>query len=139
MDIYSIKVGDTVTPEMGLELCKHFKLEYLVKRLQKNLDKYNDFIFDGVSGLPENIASLLLAADQTDLTYLVALPHDLQFGYGILGDEKEEHMVNVDFSNNLISIGVSSWRIYAAVKIVEILGTEELKIPFVSWGFANKS
>lgn len=137
MDIYEIKIGDTITPEMGLELCKHFGLGYLVERLEGNLDKYKPFIFDGVSGLPDNFAALLADVDEKDLTYLVALPHDLQFGYGMSGDKIEEATVNEAFRDNFLKIGAEPWRVWIALKLVESVGAEELGFNFC-WAFASK-
>lgn len=137
MDIYSIKIGDKITPEIGLELCKHFGFDYLVKRLEGNLDMYKSFVFDGVSGFNDGLAALLAEVDEKDLTYLVALPHDLQFGYGELGNEREEAMVNKAFRDNFIKIGAESWRVWIAVKLVESIGAEELGFNFC-WAFALK-
>jgi len=137
IDHYSIKVGDVITPETGLELCRHFGFDYLVERLEGNLDKYKSFVFDGVSGLPENLAALLVGVNERALTYKCALPHDLQFAYSQKGNKKEEAMANSDFYNNLINISVVPWKAWAALKIVEKGGAEELDLSF-SFGFANK-
>ena len=39
-------IGHIVTTEEGLELCKHFKLDYLVKRIEDNRDGYKNWKFD---------------------------------------------------------------------------------------------
>ena len=137
IDHYSIKVGDVITPEMGLELCKRFGFDYLVERLEGNLDKYKSFVFDGVSGFHDKFAALLAGVNERALTYKGALPHDIQFAYGQKGNKKEEAMANSAFYNTLIDIGVAPWKAWTALKIVEVGGAEELGLSF-SFGFANK-
>lgn len=137
MNIYSIKIGDTITPKIGLELCRHFGFDYLVKRLEDSLDSYKDFIFDGVSGFPDSFAALLADVDKKDLTYLVALPHDLQYMYGEPGNKKEETMVNKAFRGNFIKIGAKPWRVWIALKLVEFIGAEKLSLSFC-WAAATR-
>lgn len=42
------EIGDIIVTDQALELCNHFKLDYLVKRIQENPDKYKNWEFDGV-------------------------------------------------------------------------------------------
>jgi hypothetical protein len=49
------KINDMITTEQALELCKHFNLDYLIKRIESNADKYKPWKFDGCSGLPDEV------------------------------------------------------------------------------------
>lgn len=42
-------IGDIVTTEEALELCRHFRLHYLIKRIESNPDTYKECKFDGRS------------------------------------------------------------------------------------------
>jgi len=41
--------------EQALELCRHFKLDYLIKRIESSSDKYKTWKLDGCSGLPDEV------------------------------------------------------------------------------------
>ncbi len=34
------EINDMITAEQALDLCKHFKLDYLIKRIESNSDNY---------------------------------------------------------------------------------------------------
>jgi hypothetical protein len=132
------KIGEKITTSRGLELCKYFNLHYLVERIKENPDGYNDWIFDGVSGFPENIASFLVNCDQHILTYQCALPHDLAYAYGKLHDQKEKHEIDKKFLHDLIHVAKADVNMSKIFFIaVDILGAEELKLK-CTWAFANK-
>lgn len=137
IDIYSIKVGDQITPAMGLELCRYFGFDYLIERLDGNPDKYEPFIFDGVSGLHENVASFLTDVPEKKLTYHCALPHDILYWAGEEGNVEEKERADIDFKNRLIKHGCPEWKAKVAKFIVDTLGEECLGQKF-SWGFGKK-
>ena len=137
MDIYSIKIGDTITPAMGLQIANHFGMVEIVSRIEAQPEMYKDFIFDGVSGLPENLASFLAEVDEEILTYEIALPHDVGYGYGEPGNDEEKEIIDIDFENRLIKYRCPKWKAKVAKRIVDILGKEELGQKF-SWAFATK-
>jgi len=137
MNIYDIKIGDTITVEKGLELARHFEFDYIVKRLEKHPENFKSFIFDGCSMLPDELMGLFTGCDWKDITYLCCLPHDIGHGYGKLGDFEENHMVNLLFKVNLINkAGMKSWLAEIFLKAVEIGGASYLGLSF-SWGFAR--
>jgi len=41
------EINDMITTEQALELCKHLKLDYLIKRIESSSDKYKTWKFDG--------------------------------------------------------------------------------------------
>lgn len=135
-DIYSIKIGDTITPAMGLQIANQLGFLHIVERIEAQPEMYKDFIFDGVSGLPEGLASFLAEVDEKDFTYKIALPHDIDYAYGNPGDEKEKKISDTNFEKRLVKHGCPKWKARVAKRIVDILGREELMQKF-SWGFAN--
>ena len=74
-------IGQTITTEEALELCKHFKLDYLINRIQQNPEKYKNWNFDGCSGLPDEIMGLFTGCIWEDITFKCCLPHDLCYAY----------------------------------------------------------
>jgi hypothetical protein len=75
------EIKDIVTTEAALELCKYFKLDYLVKRIEDNRDEYKNWEFDGCSGLPDQIMGLFTDCKWQDITYKCCLPHDLYINF----------------------------------------------------------
>lgn len=138
MDIYSIHIGDVITPETGLELCRHFKLDYLVKRLEGNLDRYKSFEFDGASMLPDTLAAFLVGIEPKCFTYQCALPHDIGYAYGAPGNDIEKERVDLKFKSNLITnCNINKWKASVFYYGVKYGGIEELGLSF-SWGFCSK-
>lgn len=133
------KVGEKITTNRAIELCQYYKLNYLINRIQKNPELYNEWIFDGVSGLPDRLASILVDCDQHLLTYECALPHDLAYAYGKLNDVNEKKAIDTKFLHDLIYVAnanpVMAKVFYLAVNV---LGKQELRMPF-TWAFANKN
>lgn len=138
MNIYKIKIGDVITPGLGWKLCNHFGFEYLTDRLEQNPQLYKAFKFDGASCLYDKPVATIFGMNPAKFTYLAALPHDLCYAYGKLGDDKEKENVDLEFRYNLIHrCGLSkfwSFIFYSAVKVggVQILNTS------FTWGFANR-
>lgn len=136
MHIEDIEIGDTITVEMGLELCEHFDLGYLVERLTKYPERYKSFKFDGCSGIPDQ-SLCLLGCRWQDITYQCCLQHDLGYAYGMPGNMAEKKMVDSFFYNNLVDMaGVKPWIAKIFKKAVE-LGGQEWGLSF-SWAFSNK-
>lgn len=138
MKLRDLEIGDVITPGLGLELAKYFKLDYIVERIENNLDKYEDFIFDGCSCLPDRLLGVFTEKNWTDITYYCCLPHDIAYAYGKFGDDEEKKIVDKKFQEDLVSMGgMDSWiadMFYTAVKLG---GGEKFGFSF-SWGFANK-
>ncbi len=84
------EIGETITTERALELCKYFELDYLVERINTNPARYKEWVFDGISVLNDKFAAAISGVDQTALTLECALPHDLCYGYGESGNKKEQ-------------------------------------------------
>jgi len=74
------EIGDIITTQKTIELCAHFGLDYLVERINANPDSYNDWSFDGCSGLPDEVMGLFTGCDWKDITYKCCLPHDCAMG-----------------------------------------------------------
>ncbi|MBW2011647.1 MAG: hypothetical protein JRI32_08430 [Deltaproteobacteria bacterium] len=132
------EIRDTVTTQEALELCKHFKLDYLVKRTEANPDRYKSWKFDGCSGLPDKIMGLFMGCNWKDITYKCCLPHDLCYGYGELGNTIERERVDLKFYSDLVTkAGMKKCWASAFLAAVRIGGKEEFGLSF-SWGFAHK-
>ena len=133
------KIGDTVTTADALALCQHYHLNYLVDRININPNQYHSWKFDGLSGLPDQLTGFLTGLDWEDLTYLCALPHDLAYAYGELGDENERKQADKKFKSDLIEkAGMKKFLAKLFYHAVRIGGKEELGLSF-SWGFANNN
>lgn len=138
MNIYDIKIGDIITPEIGLELCKHFGFYYLVKRLDGNLDKYKSFKFDGASMLIDSLTAFLVGIEPKCFTYQCALPHDLGYAYADPGNDIEKERVDLNFKSNLITkCKMDNWKAKIFYYAVVYGGVEGFGLSF-SWAFCSK-
>jgi len=132
------RIGDTITEKEALALCEHFKLDYLLRRIQSNPENYKNWEFDGCSALPDEVMGLFTGCDWKDITYKCCLPHDLCYGYGEQGNEIERKRVDAKFLSDLvIKAGMSEWCASAFHAAVRIGGAETFGLSF-SWGFAHK-
>ncbi len=139
MDIYSIKIGDTITLDIGLQLANQFGLTYIVERIEVQPEEYKDFIFDGCSFVPDELMGLFTGCDWRDITYLCCLPHDIGYAYGDPGNGEEKVAVDCLFLNNLVNKAkMKSWLARVFLEAVKIGGIEEFKIENVSWAFGSK-
>jgi hypothetical protein len=132
-------VGDTITTQDALGLCRHFDLQYLVERIEGNPDCYRCWRFDGISGLSERFAAWLTRVDRSTLTLQCALPHDLRYGYGEPGNKAERKSADKQFRQDLIS-KAEMGRVWARIFYwaVRIGGSERRSSPY-SWAFAQQS
>jgi hypothetical protein len=139
MDLYSIKIGDIITLDMGLQIANQIGLLYLVERIEAQPEEYKDFVFDGCSFVPDELMGLFTGCDWKDITYLCCLPHDIGYCYGDPGNEEEKRMVDYLFLNNLINKAkMKPWLARVFLEAVKIGGRKEFKIENVSWGFGSK-
>ncbi len=87
-------IGDIVSTELALQLCRYYELEYLVERIQANPGKYQSWKFDGCSCLPDKFLGIFSKSKRwEDITYDCALPHDLGYAYGDPDNEKVERLM----------------------------------------------
>ena len=132
------EIGDRVTTEKALELCRHFNLDYLVTRLERNPNRYKSWKFDGCSGLPDEIMGFFTGCKWEDITFKCCLPHDLCYAYGESGNDIERERVDLKFYSDLVTkAGMRKWRATAFLAAVRIGGAEEFGLSF-SWAFARK-
>ena len=104
------KIGDIISPDEALKLCKHYKLDYLVSRIETNPDKYKSWTFDGCSGMPDEIMGFFVGCDWNDITYRCCLPHDLCYAFGDAGNEIERQHVDLNFYDHLMTkAGMKKW------------------------------
>jgi len=132
------KINDMITTEQALELCKHFNLDYLIKRIESNSDKYKTWEFDGCSGLPDEVMGFFTGCEWKDITYKCCLPHDLCYGYGEIGNKTERKRVDKEFYKDLVAQAhLKEWCASAFLAAVRVGGAEVFGLSF-SWGFAHK-
>ena len=104
------EIGDTVTTEQALELCRHFNLDYLIDRIEANPDKYKSWKFDGCSCLPDELMGLFTGCDWKDITFKCCLPHNLGYAYGEPENEIERERVDLKLKSDLITkAGINEW------------------------------
>ena len=132
------EIGDTITTEQALELCKYLKLDYLIERIENNSDRYKSWKFDGCSGLPDKIMGFFTGCNWEDITYKCCLPHDLCYGYGEEGNDIERERVDLKFYSDLVTkADMKKWQASAFLAAVRVGGPEAFGFSF-SWGFAHK-
>ena len=127
------KIGEIVTTERGLELCEHYDLNHLAKRIEDNPDQFKEWEFDGCSMTPTEVVSDLIKVPS--LTE-ICLRHDLGYAYGDPGNEEERLIVDKKFQNELRDGGASEFAAKAMFDAVRVGGKEKLCLPF-SWSFAR--
>jgi len=131
------EIGDMVTTEEALELCRYFGLDYLIERIESDPGRYKEWKFDGCSGLPDEVMGFFTGCDWKDITYKCCLPHDLCYGYGEPGNDIERKQVDQKFYSDLVTkAGMKKWCASAFFAGVRIGGAEAFGRSF-SWGFAN--
>ena len=132
------EIGETVTTQTALGLCRHFNLDYLVRRIETSPHQYKDWKFDGCSGLPDESMGLFTGCKWEDITFRCCLPHDLCYAYGDPGNTKERKRVDVNFYNDLVNkAGMHTWAARVFLAAVRVGGAEKWGLSF-SWGFAHK-
>jgi hypothetical protein len=131
------EVGETITTQNALELCRHFDLQYLVDRIEGNPDGYKSWRFDGISGLGDRFAARITRVDRATLSLQCALPHDLRYGYGEPGNKAERKSADRQFRQDLIA-KAEMGRVWARIFYwaVRIGGSERRRTSY-SWAFAQ--
>ena len=131
------KIGDIITANEALELCRYFSLDYLIERIESDPESYKNWKFDGCSGLPDEVMGLFTGCNWEEITYKCCLPHDLCYGYGERGNKIERKRVDLKFYSDLVTkAGMSKWCASAFHAAVRIGGAEKFGLSF-SWGFAH--
>ena len=131
------EIGDMITTERGIELCRHFGLYDLVTRIKDNPGAFKEWKFDGCSGLPDELMGLFTGCDWKDITYKCCLPHDLCYACGEPGNETERKLTDRMFRGRLIvDAGMRRWAADAFYAAVRVGGTEDFGLSF-SWAFAS--
>jgi hypothetical protein len=131
-------IGDVITTEEALGLCRHFSLDDLVQRIEDAPEAYKEWKFDGCSCLPDEVMGLFTGCDWQDITYKCCLPHDLRYAYGEPGNENEREQADKAFYNDLVvKGGMKEWCASAFLLAVRLGGAEEFGLSF-SWGFAQQ-
>lgn len=132
------QIGDFVSTAIAIDLCNHFNLDYLVKRIEANPEEYVDWKFDGCSCIPDELMGLFTRCNWTDITYRCCLPHDLCYAYGEPGNDIEKERVDLKLYSDLVTkAGMKKWLAYTFLTAVRVGGAEKLGLSF-SWGFAHK-
>ena len=127
------KIGELVTTERALELCEHYGLNHLAKRIEDNPDLFKEWEFDGCSMTPtEALTEIIKVPSLTE----ICLRHDLGYAYGDPGNKEERLIVDREFQNELLNAGASEFAAKAMFNAVRVGGKEELCLPF-SWSFAR--
>lgn len=138
MERYSIQIGDTVTTEIAVDLCRELELTDLATRIQEHSTHFKDWVFDGISVLNDTFAARLTSVDQGKLTFLCALPHDLRYAYGESGNKLERKEADLQFKEDLLhKAGMKHFWATIFYLMVRIGGSEYLSLSF-SWAFARK-
>jgi len=87
IDNKTIKIGNEITAEIALKLCKHYGFGQLVTRITENQEAFKNWVFDGASMIPDDIFSRVF--EIPSLTE-ISLRHDLKYAYGDPDNEEEK-------------------------------------------------
>lgn len=128
-------IGDTITNQKAIYLAQIYDLNYISDRITNNPTKYKNWVFDGVSGINDKLFAKLIGADNVNILYKCALPHDLAYAYGDILNEEERMHVDEIFYQNLLDENVSKIKAKIIHGIVRIFGARKLPFSF-TWGFA---
>ena len=133
------KIGDTITVLQGLELCRHFNLNYLAERIITNPRNYRPWEFDGCSGVDDHRVLKFIFGDKwRKITFDCCLKHDLKYAYGDIDSKAERKAADDSFNICLqISAKLKGWQARIFYRAVRIFGGRLLKAPF-SWGFGHR-
>lgn len=132
------KLNDTISTEQARKLCEFFKLNYLVNRIDAHSERFKSWVFDGCSGIPDELLGLFTGCDWEDITFKCCLPHDLAYAYGEPGNEIERERIDIKFYSDLVTkAGMEKWQAKIFLAIVRICGKEKFGSSF-TWAFAQK-
>jgi hypothetical protein len=131
------EIGEIITTQRALELCRHFNFDYLVARIEADPESFMDWKFDGCSCLQDDTLGRLTGCDWRDITFRCCLPHDLCYAYGDPGNGAERKQVDARFYSDLVNkAGMRKWMAAVFLAGVRIGGAESFRRSF-SWGFAR--
>ncbi|MCP4651076.1 MAG: DUF1353 domain-containing protein [PVC group bacterium] len=128
------QIGDTITTLRAIELCKHFKFYELSAYINRDIEKFKPWVFDGASMLPDK---WFVKTSKIPNLIEIALKHDLEYAYGEHGDKVRRKEVDLKFRKNLRKDGVGPVLAEIMYRAVRFGGSEILKRSF-SWGYARK-
>lgn len=134
------EIGETITNERGIELCRHFGLLHLAERISRHPEQFDSWVFDGCSCVPDAMLAPFAGKGYSwrDITDKCALPHDLKYAYGSPGDVLEKETADSEFKADLINhAGMSHVLAVLLEKLVAIFGAEKLGLDF-TWAFARR-
>jgi hypothetical protein len=130
-------IGEIITTERALELCRHFNFDHLVARIEADPELFTHWKFDGCSCLPDKYLGRFTGCKWRDITFGCCLPHDLCYAYGELGNHAERKRGDAKFYSDLVTkAGMKKWMASAFYAGVRIGGAELFGLSF-SWGFAR--
>ncbi len=128
------KIGETITADEALDLCRSFELDYLVERIEIDPDAFKDWVFDGASMIPDTLFAQIF--DIPSLTE-IALRHDLKYAYGEPGNHREKARADEAFKQELLIDGAAPAVEQLMFQAVDVFGDGPIATDF-SWGFARK-
>lgn len=132
------KIGDIITTERAIALCKYFGFLSLVHRIELNPESFKDWKFDGCSCVPDQLLGVFTGEDWQKITEQ-CLRHDLRYAYGSIRYERiERPKADKELKENLIKhAGLSEIEAEIFFWFVQKYGGSKYKKSF-SWGFARK-
>ena len=130
------EIGEIITTQRALELCRHFNLDHIVAMIEANPESFTHWKFDGCSCLPDKSLGRFTGCECRDIIFRCCLPHDLRYAYGEPGNHAERKRVDAKLYSDLVTkAGMKKWMASAFYVGVRIGGVESFGLSF-SWGFA---
>ncbi len=130
IDDKTIEIGNKITTEMALELCKHYGFGHLISRIEEDQESFKDWIFDGASTIPDELFSRIF--DIPSLTD-ISLRHDLKYAYGEPGNKEKKRSLKRGY----LTMVLRQKSQISCSKLSTLFGDGLVKTSF-SWGFARK-
>ncbi|MFM7331141.1 MAG: hypothetical protein ACKO1L_05700 [Brachymonas sp.] len=129
------KIGDMITTEQAIELCRHYDLHYLIERISKNPQDFKSWVFDGASMIQDALFAKIFSIP--NLT-VIALRYDLKYAYGDPENQDERKRADKELKQELLNDQASKLVVYPMYWAVRVFGNGPLKTDF-TWGFARNN
>jgi hypothetical protein len=97
------EIGENITTQRALELCRHFNLDYLFARIEADPESFTHWKFHGCSCLPDTSLGRYTGCECRDIIFRCCLPHDLCYAYGEPGNHAERKRVDAEFYSDFVT------------------------------------
>lgn len=127
------KIGDVITNEKAIGLCRTYGFEVLANRIEDNPTAFKNWVFDGASMIPDELFRQIFGIPNL---IEIALRHDLKYAYGEPHNKGEKAQADTEFQAELLKDGASPAIAKLMYEAVVAFGDGPIETSF-TWGFAR--